>query len=145
MNAEELIAKVPGLPTPSLSVARLLELLTHTEADELGSEYAGIPVRSEFLRPATKREIIVRMLTNLQAFAERDEGAAASLLYADLLVTVAGEPRAEAGQRLDRARLRVRCGDPTGARADLRWILDAAPPGVDVEKVAEMYRRLGEE
>ncbi len=120
-------------------------LLTHSEADELGSEYAGVPVRSEFLPPATKREIIVRMLTNLRAFAERDEGAAASLHYSDLLVTVAGDPRAEAGQRIDRARLRVRCGDPAGARADLRWVLDAAPPGVDLERLAEMVRRLSEE
>ncbi len=135
----------PGAQERLVDVFNGGRLLTHNEADELGSEYAGVPVRSEFLPPATKREIIVRMLTNLRAFAERDEGAAASLHYSDLLVTVAGEPRAEAGQRIDRARLRVRCGDPAGARADLRWVLDAAPPGVDLERLAEMVRRLAEE
>ncbi len=134
-----------GVPERLIDVFNGGRLLTHSEADELGSEYAGVPVRSEFLPPATKREIIVRMLTNLRAFAERDEGAAASLHYSDLLVTVAGDPRAEAGQRIDRARLRVRCGDPAGARADLRWVLDVAPPGVDLERLAEMVRRLAEE
>lgn len=117
-------------------------LLTHSEADEIGSEHAGVPVRSEFLPPATPREIIVRMLTNLQSFAEREEGAAASLRYADLLVAVAGEPRAEASQRLERVRLRVACGDAEGARSDLRWILDAAPAGVDLERISAMYRQL---
>ena len=136
---------------PSGAQERLIDVfnggrfLTHSEADELGSGYAGVPVRSEFLRPATKREIIVRMVTNLQGFTERSDGAAASLHYSDLLVTIAGDPRAEAGQRIDRARLRAVCGDPNGARADLRWILEAAPPGVDVKKLAEIYRRLVEE
>ena len=85
------------------------------------------------------------MLANLRAFSEREEGAAASVRYADLLVAVAGEPRAEANQRLDRARLRAQCGDTEGSRGDLKWILDAAPPGVDLERIAEMYRRLREE
>ncbi len=117
-------------------------LLTHSDADELGSEFAGIPIRSEFLRPATPREIIVRMLTNLQAFTERSEGAAASLRFSNLLVAVAGEARAEAAQRIDRARLRSQTGDLDGAQADFKWILDAAPPGLDLERVAEMHQRL---
>ncbi len=119
--------------------------ITHSEADELGSEYAGVPVRSEFLPAATPRDIIVRMLANLQAFTEREEGAAASLRYADLLVAVAGEARAEANHRIDRARLRAQCGDLEGSRADLKWILDTAPPGIDAERIAETYRRLRDE
>jgi len=135
----------PGADEQLLDVFDGGRFLTHTEADELGSEYAGVPVRSEFLSPATPREIVVRMLTNLEAFTEREEGAASALRYADLLVAVAGDPRAGANQRIDRARLRTQCGDIDGARSDLRWILDAAPAGVDLERISGMYRRLREE
>lgn len=116
--------------------------LSHAEADELGGSHAGVPVRSELLRPATKREMLVRLVTNLQAFTERESGAAASLHYADLLVALAAEPRAEAAQRVDRARLRAQSGDTTGAASDLRWILESAPEGIDAERIAEMIRRL---
>lgn len=116
--------------------------LTHGEADELGSSHAGVPVRSDLLRPATKREMLVRLVTNLQAFTERDAGPAASLRYADLLVAIAGDPRSQAAQRVDRARLRSASGDAPGAIADLRWILEAAPEGIDAERIADMIRRM---
>lgn len=116
--------------------------LTHSEADELGSSAARLPVRSEFIRPATKREMIVRLLGNLQSFTERDESPAASLPYADLLVAVAGDARSEAAQRIDRARLRSRTGDLAGARADLQWIVDTSPPGFVLEQLNEMIERL---
>lgn len=135
--------------TPPNDRERLIDVfdggryLTFSEADQIGSEAAGLPVRSEFLRPATKREMIVRLVTNLQIFTERSEGAAASLRFADLLVAIAGEPRLEAGQRIDRARLRTRSGDVAGARADLQWIIDAAPLGYDLETISAMVDRLG--
>ncbi|HAB19402.1 MAG TPA: hypothetical protein DCE44_23595, partial [Verrucomicrobiales bacterium] len=153
------VANVSGVPLPGHflvkhappgSNERLIDVfnggryITHSEADEIGSSAAGLPVRSEFLRPATKREMIVRLVTNLQSFTEREEGAAASLRFADLLVAIAGEPRAEAAQRIDRARLRSRSGDAAGAREDLSWIVEHAPPGFDVEQVAEMINRLGQ-
>ncbi len=116
--------------------------LTHSEADELGSSAARLPVRSEFIRPATKREMIVRLLGNLQSFTERDENPAASLPYADLLVAVAGDSRSEAAQRIDRARLRSRTGDLAGARADLQWIVETEPPGFVLEQLNEMIERL---
>ena len=116
--------------------------LSHTEADELGSSAARLPVRSEFIRPATKREMIVRLLGNLQSFTERDENPAASLPYADLLVAVAGDSRSEAAQRIDRARLRSRTGDLVGARADLQWIVETSPPGFVLDQLNEMIERL---
>ena len=133
----------PGVDERLIDVFDGGRYLTHSEADDLGSSFAGVPVRSELLRPATKREMIVRLLTNLQAFTEREDGAAASLRFSDLLVAVAGEPRAEAAQRVDRARLQAQSGNAAAAREDLRWILEAAPPGMDVERIAEMIRRLG--
>lgn len=118
--------------------------LPHDEADALGSQAAGVPVRSEFLEPATKRAIVVRMLTNLAVFAERSGGQAAALPYQDLLVAVAGDVRAEARQRVERAQLRQRTGDLDGTREDLQWIVDHVPPGLEVDRVTELLERLKE-
>jgi len=119
--------------------------LTHSEADELGANFSRVPVRSELIRPATKREMLMRLVGNLQSFTERDESAVASLRYADLLVAIAGDTRSEAAQRVDRARLRSRTGDLARAREDLEWIVKAAPPGVDLEQLTEMIDRLSQD
>ena len=147
------IRDVSGVPLPGHFVVRhappggeacLIDVfeggrrLAHTEADALGALHAGAPVRSDLMAAATKRAIVVRLLTNLQSFTERDEGAAASLRYADLLVGIAESPWSEAGQRMLRARLRSRAGDVAGARDDLRKVVDIAPPGVDVEGLSAL-------
>jgi hypothetical protein len=44
--------------------------------------------------------------------------------------------------RLNRARLRLQTGDPSGAKEDFKWLLDRQPPGVDLERIAEIYRTL---
>jgi len=150
------VQHVSGLPLPGHFLvrhappgeeARLVDvfdggrLMSFAEADVLGSHYAGVPVRSDLMDAAGTRDIIRRLLGNLQSFTERDAGAAESLRYADLLVAIAGSPAAEAQQRLQRARLRSLAGDPAGAREDLEWVVDAAPPGIDVERLAEFLER----
>lgn len=117
-------------------------ILTHSEASDLGSEFAGVPVRADLMQAATPREIIVRLVNNLLAFSERQESAAAALPYADLLVAIAANPRTQAAQRIDRARLRAEAGDLAGAREDLRWILEAKPEGTDLDRVGDLLRRL---
>ena len=117
-------------------------VLTHAEASELGSEFAGVPVRADLMKAANPREIIVRLINNLLAFTEREEAPAAALRYADLLVAIAPEPRAQAAHRIDRARIRAQAGDLEGSRDDLRWILAAMPEGTDLDRVEELLRRL---
>lgn len=117
-------------------------LLTHSEASELGSESAGVPVRADLMNAATPREIVVRLINNLLSFSERQDGPAASLPYADLLVAIAADARDQAGHRVERARLRAQSGDLEGAREDLRWILEAKPEGTDLEGVSGLLRRL---
>ncbi len=117
-------------------------VLTHSEASDMGSEFAGVPVRADLMSAATPREIIVRLVNNLLAFSERQDGPAASLPYADLLVAIAPDTRAQSAQRIERARIRAQSGDIEGARSDLRWILDAMPMGTDTDRVAELLRRM---
>ncbi|MFO1458391.1 MAG: transglutaminase family protein [Verrucomicrobiota bacterium] len=128
----------PGQPPRLLDVFNGGRAMTHAEADELGSEFSQVPVRSELMPSATKRAMMVRLVSNLQSFTERDEGPGESLRYADLLVAIAGEPAAEAQQRIQRARLRSVTGDLSGAREDLRWVIAAAPPGIDVERLSAL-------
>ena len=44
--------------------------------------------------------------------------------------------------RLDRARLRLQSGDSTGAKQDFKWLLDNESPGIDLERITEIYRAL---
>ena len=37
---------------------------------------------------------------------------------------------------------RLAAGDVAGARDDLRAVIDAEPPDVDVRRIEELYRRL---
>ena len=118
--------------------------LSFDEADTLGAQFGGVPVRSELLEPASQRAILLRMLNNLAAFAERSGGSRAALPYQDLLVAAAGDVRAEGAQRLERARLRQRTGDRAGAATDLRWILEQAPAGMILDRVRAWLVELGE-
>lgn len=113
--------------------------ISHAEASELVASHTGAPLRASQLRTATRRELITRMLTNLMAVAERDDAPEDMLRYLDVLVAL--EPDA-LGERLKRAMLRLRLGDTPGAREDLKQLLDDAPTGLDLDRVAELYRSL---
>jgi regulator of sirC expression with transglutaminase-like and TPR domain len=99
----------------------------------------GTRLREEHLRSATKRELISRILRNLEAVAEREDAAAATLRYLDLIVAIYPESALE---RLRRGMVRMRSGDAAGAREDLKWLLDAAPPGLELDRIEELYRSL---
>jgi regulator of sirC expression with transglutaminase-like and TPR domain len=114
-------------------------------ADELGSESAGVPVRSELMEPATRRGIVVRMVNNLRAFNLESAGIEAALPYSDLLVALANTSAAEASERLDRARLLTRSGKRAAAAEDLRKVLTLEAPGIDLDRVATALRSLGNE
>jgi regulator of sirC expression with transglutaminase-like and TPR domain len=116
-------------------------IITRSEAQERVLEATGEGFREEHLEPASKRDIIVRMLRNLQNNAERAGESLTALHYADLLVSVSS-PGTVAGERLTRVRLRLQRGEAAGAKADLKWILDQQPTGIDLERVAELYRSL---
>ena len=102
-------------------------------------DYTGAPLREEQLRSATKREIVTRIIRNLMGIAQRSELNDATLRYLDLIVTLNPDSSLE---RLNRGMLRLRAGESAGARQDLKWLLDSSPPGIDLDRVAELYRRM---
>ena len=96
-------------------------------------------VGDEDFQPAKKREIITRMLRNLLGIAQRSGGAGDALRYLDLLVALNPD---SAPDRLNRARVQMQRGDNAAAKADVRWLLEHEPPGVDLERLTELLRSL---
>ncbi len=148
------VKNVAGLPLPGHFMVRYSprtgedqiidvfnggQTISRTEAQDRVFAATGDGFREADYATASKRDIIVRMLRNLFSIAERSESAAGALRYQDLIVALQPEL---ARERLTRARLRLQSGDTPGAKQDLKWLLDGESPGVDLERIAELYRSL---
>jgi regulator of sirC expression with transglutaminase-like and TPR domain len=94
-------------------------------------------LRPADLAPVGKRAILVRMLHNLRNMAQKEGDAVAFLRCQDAIVTVAPD---WADERLMRAGARFQSGDKQGALADIDWLLEHNPPGLDRERVLELRR-----
>jgi len=113
--------------------------VSRTEAQERVIEATGEGFRDIDYRAATKREIILRMLRNLLGGIRADDAPVDSLRYLDVILALAPDG---VGDRLSRARVHMQMGNSAGAKEDFKWILDEQPAGVDLERVAELYRSL---
>lgn len=113
--------------------------ITREQAEEIVRENGGGPLRDEHLKAARKRDIVIRMLRNLSSAAQRSEAALEPTRYLDAVLAISPD---SAGDHLDRARLRLGNGDRAGAREDLQWLLDAHPPGIDMERVTDLLNAL---
>jgi S1-C subfamily serine protease/regulator of sirC expression with transglutaminase-like and TPR domain len=113
--------------------------ITRSEAQDRVFDATGEGFREADFRAATKREIIVRMMRNLLGIAERGQPAGDALRYLDVIVALAPD---SVPDRLNRARFRLQTGDAARAKEDFKWLLDRQPPGLDLERIAEIYRTL---
>lgn len=107
------------------------ELIIRANSEENSGE--------DFLKPAPKRQIIVRMLRNLVGIAMKSESVEDALKYLDVILSL--DPDAST-ERWSRGMLRLRNGDDAGSKEDLKWLLDHGPAGIDLERVGEIYRSL---
>lgn len=101
-------------------------------------------VEDAFLRPATKSEIVARMIRNLMSLGGHEPVLTDVVPYLGLLI--ATEPE-ELRHRFERYLARRTLGDRSGAREDLRSILDNPPVELDEEQLRELhstYEQLGE-
>ncbi|HUR45944.1 MAG TPA: transglutaminase family protein [Candidatus Saccharimonadales bacterium] len=148
------LSEIVGVPVPAHFMVkyapakgeeRLIDVfdggrtVSRSEAQEMVVEYTGQALKDEHLKPATKREIILRMLRNLVGASERSDSPADSLPYLDLIIALAPD---SAIDRLNRARLRLQNRELAEARQDLRWLLDHQPEGIDLDRVAELFHSL---
>ncbi len=113
--------------------------MSRGEANELVLSTTGAPLKDAQLQPASKRDIILRMLQNLLAIAQHRESTEDPLRYLDVIVALAPDAALE---RYSRALLRLRAGDVPGAKQDFKWLLDHEPPEIDMEKLSELYQSL---
>jgi len=114
------------------------KVLSRSDAVELVAEDAE-SIGEEDFRAATKREIITRMLRNLHGIAQRTGRTRDAVRYLDAIVAVNPD---SAPDRLSRARAHLQRGDGAAAKADLRWLIENEPSGVDLERLRELLRGL---
>ena len=114
-------------------------VISRQEAEVIVSSNTGRRLREEHLQPASKREIIVRMLRNLLGVTSKNSDSPNPMKYLDLIVELAPDAALE---RWSRGMIRLQQGERAGAKSDFRWLLDHQSPGIDLERVEELYRRL---
>ncbi len=114
-------------------------VLSRKEAEEKVRRITGEPLQEAYLAAVGKRLILVRMLANLAALARRDEDLASFLRYHDAMLVVKPDLLDE---RLQRAAARYQLGDRAGALADVDWLLEHNPTGLDRERTLELRRIL---
>ena len=148
------VPEVVGIPLPSHFIVeyrpkagggQLIDVyeggkkLSKADAGEIARTNTGGALREEHLKPTTKREIITRMLRNLIGITNGGETPQGGIHYLDALIAVSPDAAAE---RLNRALLRAQSGDKTGAKDDITWLLDHDAPGLDSNRLRELYRSL---
>ncbi|MHC4876941.1 MAG: transglutaminase family protein [Planctomycetota bacterium] len=89
----------------------------------------------EYLKPSESRSILVRMLSNLRSVAEEDDDFDAVLRY--LTTALAIDPD-DLESRVRRIQTQAVTGRFAGAIADIDWMLEKRPDGLDVERVLRM-------
>jgi regulator of sirC expression with transglutaminase-like and TPR domain len=114
------------------------KLLTRSEAVEIVAENVDA-IDDDTFKPAKKREIVTRMLRNLLGIAQRSGSASDAVRYLDAIVALNSD---SAPDRLNRARLQMQRGDSAAAKVDLQWLIEHEPPGIDMERLGELYRSL---
>jgi serine protease Do len=112
------------------------KVLTREETSLLAKRF-GTALKEDHFQPASKRQIIVRMLRNLAGRAQENEVNA--LAYQEVIVALLPEDPQE---RFNRAMLRFRHGDRRGAKEDFEWLLEKRPPELRLDRIAELYRLL---
>ena len=100
---------------------------------------AGRDLMDSDLKAVPARMILVRMFHNLLNVARQERDSAGMLRYLDGIVAINPEAVEERGMRVS---LRFRTGDLAGARADVDWLLENKPEGVDLDRVKELRRFL---
>ncbi len=113
--------------------------MTQLEVERTYFESTGLPMREQDVKPATKKEIILRMLRNLVGSALQSDTPTASTSYFDMIIALAPDAPAE---HYSRAMVRMQTGDNAGARQDLLWLMDHQPPGLDLERIEQLLRSL---
>ncbi len=109
--------------------------LAREDLQRLVKEHAGIDLAPHHLQALSNDEILIRILRNLLGSAETSSNRERMLGCLDALLTLAPESHQDRGVR---AMVRFEFGRHEAAIEDLDQLLDAKPPGIDLNRVAEL-------
>jgi regulator of sirC expression with transglutaminase-like and TPR domain len=113
--------------------------MSRADADRKVRALAGRGLVDGDLNAVPGRMIIVRVLHNLLNVARQERDTAGMVRYLDAILAIHPSAVDERGMR---AGLRYQAGDLAGARADVDWLLENKPEGVDLEQVRKLQRFL---
>jgi regulator of sirC expression with transglutaminase-like and TPR domain len=113
--------------------------LSREQADQRVRGTTGRPLRDEHLAAVGKRAIVLRMLQNLLGIARESRDLRGMQTYLDTMLAV--EP-SQGPERWLRAMVHYQLGNRTEALADVDWLLEHQPEGVEVPRVEELRRLL---
>lgn len=123
----------------------VFEAGTRLTRDDLAArlrEQSGMELSERHLAVASARQILARMLGNLEGIASREQDAPAMLRYLSGILTVTpGATR----DRVLRMVTAERLGRREMALADAEWLLDEAPEDIDLGQVRSFIDRIEEE
>jgi serine protease Do len=119
-----------GKPISRDDAERKVQMVTDRQAKE-----------DDFI-PVTKKAIVIRMLHNLINVAENEKDRDSMLRYLDGIVAI--DPNAHE-ERWARAVFRFQANRRAGSLEDCEYLIQHAPPEVDLERVRELRRFLQKE
>jgi regulator of sirC expression with transglutaminase-like and TPR domain len=132
------VRHVPAEGEPQLiDVFESATTISREEAERRLKENTEREPTEEDFRAAGARAIIARMLHNLLGLSGNDPKAMHRYLNAILAVE-----ETSAQHRALRAMVRYRLEDLAGAAADVEWLLDNNPDGIDVARLRELQRAI---
>jgi regulator of sirC expression with transglutaminase-like and TPR domain len=145
--------RLEGVPLPGHFVVRVKgadqfidvyeagAAMTRDEAAKKVESTAGVQLRDEHLKPALKRDILIRMLHNLINVARNDRDGPKMIQYLDAIIGIDPETHEE---RWRRAVLHAQAGHRQPALDDINWLLDHNSEIIERDKMLE-FRRLLEQ
>ena len=116
--------------------------MSRDEAEKLVLSATGQPAVEGDFAAARKKGILVRMLHNLLGLTKRSQDTDAALRYLEAIVAISPDAGRE---RFLRAVLRFQAGRRAEALADIDWLLEHHPEGVNLNEVDEFRRALQRE
>jgi regulator of sirC expression with transglutaminase-like and TPR domain len=118
------------------------KLLSRDKASQIVRDHVGRNLVEQDLAAASKRSIVLRMLSNLRGIAAENKDSDGMLKYLDTVLAIAPE---SVEDRSLRAVVRTQTGNRTGALADVDWLLKKQPDGIDLERVRQFRQFLERE
>lgn len=125
----------PDMMVDVFDRGRILGLVDVMTRVELQSNTAW---NDAYLEPQSSRDILIRMIRNLQGIAERQESVEDLLRYLNLLVAI--DPANQIEHRYIRSLVAIRQRERSLAEEDLTWLEDHGRPVLNDRQLNELTR-----